>query len=101
MRLISWLNGRSISLFSRVGDESAAVRCEIRVERGGDEVLLGSGSGLGRVRARAILQAFAPRSRTWGKWRLMSLRMCKSIEFQIVWQNSLIISLKDVWPLRL
>lgn len=42
------------------------------MERGGDAVLFGSGSGFGRVRARAILQAFAPRSRTWGKWRLMS-----------------------------
>lgn len=32
----------------------------------------GSGLGSGRVRARAILQALAPRSRTWGKERLMS-----------------------------
>ncbi len=48
------------------------MRWETRVARGGDPGLSGSGSGSGRVRARATLQAFAPRSRTCGKWRLMS-----------------------------
>ena len=42
------------------------------MERGGDVVLFESESGPGRVRARAMLQAPAPRSRTWGKWRLTS-----------------------------
>ena len=48
-----------------MGEESADVRCESRVERGGD-------SATGTVRARPMLQALAPRSRTLGKWRLMS-----------------------------
>lgn len=69
---ISLLKGRSTSRCNNVGDESAAVRCDNRVERGGDEVLFGSMSGSGSVRARAILQAFAPTSRTFGKCRLMS-----------------------------
>lgn len=45
-------------------DESAAVRWEIRVERGGELSFEGSGSGSGRVSALAMLQEFAPRSRT-------------------------------------
>ena len=50
------------SRLRRVGDVSAEVRCVKRVVRGGEEV----------VRARAILQALAPRSRTWGKCLFMS-----------------------------
>ena len=61
-----------MSRFNSVGDDSAAVRCDNRVERGGDEVFAGSISGSGSVRARAILHAFAPTSRTCGKCRLMS-----------------------------
>ena len=61
----SALKGRSASRWSRVGEVSAEVRCERRVERGGE-------SGVGTVRARAMLQALAPRSRTEGKWRFMS-----------------------------
>lgn len=41
------------------------MRCESLVERGGE-------SGTGTVRARPMLQALAPRSRTLEKWRLMS-----------------------------
>ena len=44
----------------------------MRVDRGSDSGFEGSGSGLGTVRARAMLQALAPRSRTWGKERLIS-----------------------------
>jgi len=47
-----------------VREESAAVRCESRVERGGELVFEGSGSGSGRVSALAMLQEFAPKSRT-------------------------------------
>ena len=50
------------SRLRRVGDVSAEVRCERRVVSGVEEA----------VRARAMLQAFAPRSRTWGKCRFMS-----------------------------
>ena len=60
------LNGREASRWRRVGEASADVRCERRVDRGGDE-----GKG-GWVSARAMLQALAPRSRTQGKERLMS-----------------------------
>ncbi len=59
------LNGREASRWSNVGEESADVRCESLVASGGD-------SGTGTVRARPMLQALAPRSRTLGKWRLMS-----------------------------
>ena len=48
-----------------MGDESAEVSEERRVDSGGE-------SGLGTVRARAILHAFAPRSRTEGKCRFIS-----------------------------
>jgi len=74
VRLISWLKGRLASLYSMARDESAAVRSEMREESGGDEVFKGSGSGSGRVSARAMLQEFAPRSRTWSKRRLMSFQ---------------------------
>ena len=40
------------------------MRFEILEDRGGELVLAGLGSGSGKVRARAILQEFAPRSRT-------------------------------------
>ena len=59
------LKGSSASRWRSVGELSAEVRCEKRVDRGGE-------SGVGAVRARAILQALAPMSRTEGKWRLMS-----------------------------
>lgn len=72
VRLISLLKGRSASRYKRVAEESTAVRCEMRVDNGGDSGFLGSGSGSGRVRALAILQALAPRSKTCGKWRLIS-----------------------------
>ena len=52
------LNGREASRWRRVEDESAELRWSRRVERGGE-----AGSG-GWVRARAMLQALAPRSRT-------------------------------------
>jgi hypothetical protein len=45
-------------------EESAAVRCESLVERGGEVDFAGSGSGSGIVSARAMLHEFAPRSRT-------------------------------------
>jgi hypothetical protein len=47
-----------------VRDDSAAVRCDIRVERGAESVSMACGSGLGRVSALAMLQELAPRSRT-------------------------------------
>ena len=59
------MNGRLAARGSNVGEESADVRCESLVESGGE-------SGTGTVRARPILQALAPRSRTLAKWRLMS-----------------------------
>ena len=58
----SALKGAVESRFRRVGDVSAEVRCERRVVSEVEEV----------VRARAMLQAFAPRSRTWGKCRFTS-----------------------------
>lgn len=56
------LKGRSSSRWRRVGEESAEVKEEMRVVRGGEE----------RVRARAMLHAFAPRSSTAEKWRSIS-----------------------------
>ena len=50
------------SRLRKVRDVSAEVRCVRRFMSGVEEV----------VRARAMLQAFAPRSRTWGKCRFMS-----------------------------
>lgn len=66
------LKGSSASRYSCVAEASAATSSVMRVARGGEVGLAGSGSGLGRVRARAMLQVLAPRSRTRGKWRLMS-----------------------------
>jgi hypothetical protein len=40
------------------------VRCDSREDRGGELAFEGSGSGSGRVSARAMLHEFAPRSRT-------------------------------------
>jgi len=74
VRFISWLKGRSASRYSIAREESAAVRCPSRVERGGELGLAGLISGSGRVRARAMLHEFAPRSRTWEKCRLISYR---------------------------
>ncbi len=48
-------------------EESAAVIFDTLEERGGELIFEASGSGSGRVRARAILQEFAPKSRTWLK----------------------------------
>ena len=56
------LKGAVESRLRKVGEVSAEVRCVRRVVSGVEEV----------VRARAMLQAFAPRSRTWGKCRFMS-----------------------------
>jgi hypothetical protein len=58
------LKGREASRWRRVGEESAAMRCVIRVERGGEDGFEGSGSGFGSVRERAMFAALAPRSRT-------------------------------------
>ncbi len=58
------LKGRSTSRWRRVGEESAEVRDEIRSVTGGDE----------SVRARAMLHALAPKSRTVGNCRLISCR---------------------------
>src|ERR1700739_322060 len=43
------LKGRGASRWRRVGEESAAMRCVIRVERGGEDGFEGSGSGFGSV----------------------------------------------------
>jgi hypothetical protein len=51
------------------------VRWAMREDSGGEVVFEGSGSGSGRVIARAILQEFAPRSRTWLKVRFMSCQL--------------------------
>lgn len=69
-REMSLLNGKSSSRWSRVGAESAQVRCPMRVPMGADLSFVGSRSGRERMRAR--LQALAPTSRTFGKLRLMS-----------------------------
>jgi hypothetical protein len=55
-----------------VSEVSTQVSLEIRVVSGGDVGVSRFGSGLGAVRARAILQLFAPKSRTLGNVRLMS-----------------------------
>jgi hypothetical protein len=65
---ISLLNGRSASRCSSVADESAAVILPTRFDRGP----FSGSSGDGCVSACATLHAFAPRSRTCGKWRLIS-----------------------------
>lgn len=72
VRFISLLNGRSASRYSIVWEESAAVRCANREDRGGEVSFEGSKSGSGSVSARAMLHELAPRSRTWLKWRLIS-----------------------------
>lgn len=60
-----------------MGDQSAEVRVVKRDVRAvgvdvvGEGMVSGDG-GEGRVRARAMLQALAPRSRMWGNERLMS-----------------------------
>ena len=54
------------------GEESTAVRLERREERGAanaEDLML---SATGTVRAFAMLQAFAPKSRTWENRRFMS-----------------------------
>ena len=56
------MKGAVESRLRRAGDVSAEVMCARRVVRGGEEV----------VRARAMLQALAPRSRTLGMCRSMS-----------------------------
>lgn len=55
---------------------STQVRWERRLESGGDSPVGETGSGLGAVRARAMLQLCAPRSRTCGKSRFMSFCSC-------------------------
>jgi hypothetical protein len=65
---ISLLKGRSASRCSSVAEDSAAVILPTRLDRGP----FSGSSGDGSVRAFAMLHALAPRSRTWGKWRLMS-----------------------------
>jgi hypothetical protein len=67
---ISELNGREESLWRRSCEVSAQVSSDIREERGGEFGITGSGSGV--VRARAMLQLLAPRSRTFGNCRLIS-----------------------------
>jgi len=69
------LKGRSASRYSIAREESAAVIWETREDNGSDVVREGSGSGSGRLRARAILQEFAPRSRTWLNVRFMSYQI--------------------------
>lgn len=69
-REMSLLKGRSSSRLRRVGAESAHVRWPMRVPMGADLSFVGSRSGRERMRAR--LQALAPRSRTFGKLRLIS-----------------------------
>ena len=56
----------------RALEVSTQVSCEIRSERGGDSPVGETRSGVGVVRARAMLQLFAPRSRTLGISRLIS-----------------------------
>ena len=59
------LNGKDASRCKRVEEESAAVSCESRVVSGAAIGAAGSDEvGGGFVRARAMLQALAPRSRT-------------------------------------
>ena len=81
-----WVKGRgeeerweSGSRWRRVGDGSADVRWERRVDRGAEEEGEEGASGGGaeawlEERMRAILQALAPRSRTVGKCRFMSCK---------------------------
>lgn len=70
--LILLLKGRSISRWRRTLEVSTQVSWEIRSERGGDSPLGETRSGVGVVRARAMLQLLAPRSRTFGISRLIS-----------------------------
>jgi hypothetical protein len=74
VRFISWLKGRFASRYSIAWEESAAVICPSRIERGGELGFAGLISRSGRVRARAILHEFAPRSRTREKCLLISYR---------------------------
>jgi hypothetical protein len=72
----SLLKGSSASRFKRAGDVSTQVRFPIRSESvvasPVSAPVSGSRLGIGVVSARAILQLFAPRSRTLGNVRLMS-----------------------------
>lgn len=76
--LISELKGRSRSRFRRVSECSAHVSFAMRVESGATDVDASeASSGEGEegdnvVRMRAIWHAFAPKSRTWSKSRLIS-----------------------------
>jgi len=65
------LKGSEASRWRRVGEVSTEVMWERRVDRVGE-------SGVGTVRARAMLQAFAPKSRTLGKCRLISCAKCSA-----------------------
>lgn len=68
----SVLKGRSTSRCRSAGECSAQMRESMRVARGSETDSSEAVSGFGAVRMRAILQAFAPRSRTLGNLRLMS-----------------------------
>lgn len=75
-----------------MGDQSAEVRVVKRVVRGAGVDVVGEGTvsgdgGGGRVRARAMLQALAPRSRMWGNERLMSCVMGYEVRLIIVDSN--------------
>lgn len=66
------LNGRSASRCRRACEVSMHVKLEIRDESGGELPVGETGSGSGVMSARAMLQLFAPRSRTFGKSRFIS-----------------------------
>lgn len=66
------LKERSVSRCRRALEVSTQVSCEIRSESGGDSPVGETRSGVAVVRARAMLQLLAPRSRTFGISRLIS-----------------------------
>lgn len=75
----SSLKGRASSRFRSAAELSTQVRLSIRFESAVVRFRSDSdGSGRGVVSARAMLQLFAPRSRTCGKVRFMSC-ICEMI----------------------
>jgi hypothetical protein len=81
---IEELKGRSASLWRRVEDSSAQVKWPIRFAMGSSTVLVSSGAGFACVRIRAILHAFAPKSNTLGKCRLISYAYISAIAIPVV-----------------
>lgn len=81
----SWeLKGRDSSRYSKGADSSMHVMLDIRLDIGSCSFWIPSSPGMagaGSVRARAMLQLLAPRSRTFGKCLLISYAIVSTANF--------------------